>query len=339
VAEPVRIGVLGCGRIGRLHAELLARRVAGATLVAVQDVVPSASAALGADLAVPALDTPADVLAAGVDAIAICTTTDTHVELITQAAAAGVAVFCEKPIDLDLAAIDRALAAVDAAGTLLHVGFNRRFDPGHRSVREAVATGALGPLSMVRITSRDPAPPPIAYIERSGGLFLDMTIHDLDMARFVTGSEVVEVFADGAVRVDPAIGEAGDIDTAVVHLRHADGCLTVIDNSRACAYGYDQRVEAFGALGMAESGNTPAHGGVHFDATGSHRPPIAHFFVERYVPSYVRQWEAFVDAVVVGGPPPVSGADGRAPVVLGLAAGQSLAERRPVRVEDVLAPA
>ena len=306
------------------------------TLVAVQDVVPAAAATLGAELGVPALDTPADVFAAGVDAVAICTTTDTHVELITEAAAAGVAAFCEKPIDLDLDAIDRALVAVDAAGTLLHVGFNRRFDPGHASVREAVATGALGPLSVVRITSRDPAPPPIDYIERSGGLFLDMTIHDLDMARFVTGSEVVEVFADGAVRLDPAIGEAGDIDTAVVHLRHADGCRTVIDNSRACAYGYDQRVEAFGALGMAVSGNTPAHGGVHFDATGSHRPPIAHFFVDRYVPSYLRQWEAFVDAIVTDGPAPVSGADGRAPVVLGLAAGRSLAERRPVRVEDVL---
>ena len=200
-------------------------------------------------------------------------------------------------------------------------------------MQQAVASGELGPVHVVRITSRDPSPPPIGYIERSGGLFLDMTIHDLDMARFVTGSEVVEVFADGGVRIDPAIGEAGDIDIAVVHLRHADGCLTVIDNSRACAYGYDQRVEAFGASGMAVSENAPGHSGVRHDSSGSRHAPIPHFFIDRYVESYVRQWDAFVEAVVTGGPPPVSGADGRVPLVLGLAAGRSLAERRPIRIE------
>ena len=275
----------------------------------------------------PALDSADDVLAAGVDAVAICTCTDTHVELITAAAAAGVAIFCEKPISLDLAAVDAALAEVDAAGVLLHVGFNRRFDPAHASVQQAAASGELGRLHLVRITSRDPSPPPIGYIERSGGLFLDMTIHDLDMARFVTGSEVVEVFADGGVRIDPAIGAAGDIDTAVVLLRHADGCLTVIDNSRACAYGYDQRVEAFGSAGMAASENPPRHSGVRHDAGGCAAPADPDFFLDRYVASYMHQWDAFVDAVVTGGPPPVSGADGRAPLVLGLAAGRSLAER------------
>ena len=329
---PVRIGILGCGRIGRLHAELLSRRIAGATVAAVYDVVPTFASTLGEELGVPAVDTPDDVVAAGVDAVAICTTTDTHVDLIHAAAKAGIAIFCEKPIALDLASVDAALAAVDAAGVLLHVGFNRRFDPAHASVRDAAASGELGRLHLVRITSRDPSPPPLGYIERSGGLFLDMTIHDLDMARFVTGSEVVEVFADGGVRIDPAIGVAGDIDTAVVHLRHEDGCLTVIDNSRACAYGYDQRVEAFGSEGMAASANPPSHSGVRLDALGSHLPPIPHFFLERYVPSFVRQWEAFVDAVVTGGPAPVSGADGRAPLVLGLAAGRSLTERRPIRV-------
>jgi myo-inositol 2-dehydrogenase/D-chiro-inositol 1-dehydrogenase len=160
-----------------------------------------------------------------------------------------------------------------------------------------------------------------------------MTIHDLDMARFVTGSEVVDVFADGGVRIDPAIGEAGDIDTAVVHLRHADGCLTVIDNSRACAYGYDQRVEAFGAAGMAASENPTRHSGVRHDADGSRHPPIPAFFIDRYESSYVHQWDAFVRAVVTGGPPPVSGTDGRIPLVLGLAAGRSLAERRPITIE------
>ena len=334
-SETIRIGVLGCGRIGRMHAELLDRRIAGAAVVAVQDVVPAAAYSLAAELGVPALDTVDDVFAAGVDAVAVCASTDTHVELITAAASAGVAVFCEKPIALDLARVDAALDAVDAAGVLLHVGFNRRFDPAHRSVRDAVASGELGRLNLLRITSRDPSPPPISYIEHSGGLFLDMTIHDLDMARFVTGSEVVEVFARGGVRVDPAIGAAGDIDTAVVVLRHDDGCLTVIDNSRQCAYGYDQRVEAFGSEGMAASENPSGHSGVRHDAAGYHRPSIPYFFLERYVASYVHQWDAFVAAVAKGGPPPVSGADGRAPLVLGLAAGRSLAEGRPVLVDEI----
>jgi myo-inositol 2-dehydrogenase/D-chiro-inositol 1-dehydrogenase len=231
--------------------------------------------------------------------------------------------------------VDAALAEVEASGVMLHVGFNRRFDPAHRSVRDAVAAGDLGRLNLVRITSRDPAPPPIAYIERSGGLFLDMTIHDFDMARFVTGSEVVEVFARGDVRIDEAIGAAGDIDTAVVVLRHADGCLTVIDNSRQCAYGYDQRVEAFGTKGAAMSDNPSTHSGVRRDETGSHVPPLPHFFIDRYTASYLEQWRAFVAAAAERTPAPVSGADGRAPLVLGLAAQRSLAEGRPVGVDEI----
>jgi myo-inositol 2-dehydrogenase/D-chiro-inositol 1-dehydrogenase len=332
---PMRIGVVGCGRIGRMHAELLHRRVPGVSVAAVQDAVPEAAGAVASELAVPAVDTIADVLALGVDAVAICTSTDTHVELVTAAASAGVAIFCEKPISLDLAQVDAALAAVNGAGVMLHVGFNRRFDPAHRSVRDAVAAGELGRLNVVRITSRDPAPPPIAYIERSGGLFLDMTIHDFDMARFVTGSEVVEVFARGDVRIDEAIGAAGDIDTAVVVLRHVDGCITVIDNSRQCAYGYDQRVEAFGTLGAAMSDNPAGHSGARLDASGVHRPPLPHFFLDRYIPSYLEQWRAFVAAVAERGPAPVSGADGRAPLVLGLAAKLSHAEGRPVLVDEI----
>jgi myo-inositol 2-dehydrogenase/D-chiro-inositol 1-dehydrogenase len=202
-------------------------------------------------------------------------------------------------------------------------------------VRDAVVAGTLGELSVVRITSRDPAPPPIAYIERSGGLFLDMTVHDFDMARFVTGREVVEVFAHGDVRTEPAIGAAGDIDTAVIVLRHEDGCITVIDNSRRCAYGYDQRVEAFGSKGMATSDNSPSHGGVRRDEAGSHHPPIPYFFLDRYIPSYLEQWNAFIAAAAAGGPAPVTGADGRAPLVLGLAAQRSRTERRPVLVEEI----
>ena len=213
------------------------------------DVVPPLAHSVGAQLGVPVFRTAADALAAGIDAVAICTTTDTHVELIGAAAAAGVAIFCEKPIAFDLAEVDTALEAVGAAQVPLHVGFNRRFDPAHRAVRDAVASGEVGTLRTLRITSRDPEPPPLTYVQRSGGLFVDMTIHDFDLARFISGSEVVEVFASGGVMVDPAIGEVGDVDTAVVVMRHESGATTVIDNCRQCAYGYDQRVEAFGSAG------------------------------------------------------------------------------------------
>jgi myo-inositol 2-dehydrogenase / D-chiro-inositol 1-dehydrogenase len=327
----VRVGVIGVGRIGRMHAELLARRVPGARLAAVHDADPAAARAVGAR----AFDTVADLLA-DVDAVAICSTTETHADLIVAAARAGRAIFCEKPISLELAEVDRALAAVDEASVQFQIGFNRRFDPAHEAVRDAVVRGDVGTPQIVRISSRDPDPPPMEYVRGSGGIFLDMTIHDFDMARYVTGSEVVEVFARGAVHVDPAFGEAGDVDTAVVTLVHENGCLTAIDNSRRAVYGYDQRVEVFGSRGMAASENPLAHTGVVRTADGTSLPALPHFFLERYVPSYVREWEAFVDAVSRGVTPPVSGADARAPLVMGLAAQRSLREGRPVRIEEVV---
>jgi myo-inositol 2-dehydrogenase/D-chiro-inositol 1-dehydrogenase len=277
-----------------------------------------------------------EVLADGdVDAVAICSSTDTHVDLLIGAARAGKAIFCEKPISLDLALVDGALDVVARAGVPLQIGFNRRFDAAHASVRDAVVTGAVGDVHMVRITSRDPAPPPISYVKVSGGLFLDMMIHDFDMARFVTGSEVVEVFACGAVRVDPAIGEAGDIDTAVVMLTHDNGCITTIDNSRQAVYGYDQRVEAFGSGGLAASENPLQHTGIRRGAAGTTSTNSPYFFLDRYVPSYVAQWRAFVEYVRSGGVSPVDAACGRAPLVIGLAAKRSLAEGRPVRCSEI----
>ena len=335
-APPVRVGVIGVGRIGRMHAELLARQVEGASVTAVQDVHVGSAQQVGAALDVPVAATAEEVLAAAdVDAVAICTSTDTHASLIEAAARAGKAIFCEKPISLELGAVDRALAVVAEAGVPFQIGFNRRFDPGHRSVRDAVGRGVVGDVHMVRITSRDPAPPPMGYVATSGGIFLDMTIHDFDMARYIAGSEVVEVFARGAVRVDPAFAEYDDVDTAVITLVHEDGCLTTIDNSRQAVYGYDQRVEAFGSLGMAISENPPANAAVVRTAAGAEGAVLPYFFLERYLPSYVHEWEAFVSAVAGGGAPPVGPVDARAPLVIGLAAWRSLREGRPVSVAEI----
>jgi myo-inositol 2-dehydrogenase/D-chiro-inositol 1-dehydrogenase len=337
--RPVRIGVIGVGRIGRMHAELLARQVPGAELAMVHDAFAPAAGAVAEELGVRAAASAQELVAsADVDAVAICASTETHADLLVAAARAGKPAFCEKPISLDLAEVDRALAEIEHAGIAVQIGFNRRFDPAHESVAHAVADGTIGDVHLVRISSRDPAPPPLEYVLGSGGIFLDMTIHDFDMARYVTGSEVVEVYARGALRVEPSFAQADDVDTAVVTLTHANGCLTVIDNSREAAYGYDQRVEAFGALGMAASENPLAHTGVVRTAQGTSAPALPHFFLDRYVPSYLREWEAFVAAVRDGTPPPVSAADGRAPLVIGLAAWRSLRENRPVTVAEVDGP-
>jgi myo-inositol 2-dehydrogenase/D-chiro-inositol 1-dehydrogenase len=333
---PLRIGVLGTGRIGAMHAELLCGRVAGAAVAGVYDVATDLSRSVAERLGVRVAASADELYASDeVDAIAICTSTDTHVDAIVAAAAAGKAIFCEKPVSLDLAEVDRALAAVEQAGVLFHVGFNRRFDPAHQSVRDAAASGAIGDVHLVRISSRDPAPPPLEYVRVSGGIFLDMTSHDFDMARYVTGSEVVEVFARGAVRITPELVELGDLDTAVVTLVHESGVLTVIDNSRQAVYGYDQRVEAFGSGGMAASENPPAHTGLVRSREGTRTPTLPYFFLERYIPSYIRAWEAFVSAFRHGDAAPVGGADGRAALVLGLAARRSHREARPVRVDEI----
>jgi myo-inositol 2-dehydrogenase/D-chiro-inositol 1-dehydrogenase len=330
----VRIAMIGVGRIGSMHAELLARRIAGADVVCVADVHEETAAAVGAALGVPATGVE-EALDADADAVAICSSTDTHADLVVAAARAGKAIFCEKPVSLDLDEVDRALREVESAGVPFQIGFNRRFDPSHQAVHDAVASGAVGEPQIVRISSRDPAPPPLAYVEVSGGIFLDMTIHDFDMARYVAGSEVVEVFARGAVQVDQGFADAGDVDTALVTLVHESGCLTAIDNSRRAVYGYDQRVEVFGSAGMAVSENPLAHTTVVRTAAGSQLPPLPSFYVDRYGPSYLREWEAFVEAVGTGATPLVTGADARAPLAIGLAAWRSLREGRPVEVAEV----
>ncbi|NNC80900.1 MAG: inositol 2-dehydrogenase [Acidimicrobiales bacterium] len=328
------IAVLGTGRIGKMHAELIARQVPGLDLDAVYDVFTEGAQAVADELGCRRAESIEEVMASDVDAVAICSSTDTHVDLVVAAAEAGKAIFLEKPVSLNLEEVDRAVAAVKSTGVPIQIGFNRRFDAAHAAVKQAVADGSVGDVHMVRITSRDPAPPPIEYINVSGGIFCDMTIHDFDMARFVTGSEVVEVYARGAVRVDPAIGEAGDVDTAVVMMTHENGAITTIDNSRQAVYGYDQRVEVFGSGGMAVSENPREHTTEIHTADGTRQQNIPYFFLERYIPSYLAEWSGFLDGLA-SGTMPVTIEDGRAPLVIGLAAWKSVREDRPVKISEI----
>ena len=332
----LRVGILGCGRIGRMHAGLVASHVEGLALAACYDADGSAAAEVADRFGGRACYDADELIAApDVDVIAICSPTGFHIDQLIAAAEAGKPVLVEKPLSLDLAEVDRGVAAATAAGIPVQVGFNRRFDPSHRSVREHVANGAVGDVHLVRITSRDPAPPPISYIETSGGIFLDMTIHDFDMARYVTGSEVVEVYARGAVRVDAAIGDAGDLDTVVVVMQHENGAVTTIDNSRQAVYGYDQRVEVFGSAGVVSSDNPGVTTTLVRTAEGSRGPTVPYFFIERYLPSYIAEWSDFVAVVRDGAPSPVTLDDGRAPLILGLAAWRSVREQRVVPVAEI----
>jgi len=337
MTQTINVGVIGAGRIGRVHAENLAYRIPGVKLVAIADVIVDAAKKLAADLGVPTAlkDHQAIMQDKQIDAVVICSSTDTHAQMIEDAAAAGKHIFCEKPIALDLLKIDHALQAVDKAGVKLQVGFNRRFDPSFKRVRDLVATGELGAPHILRITSRDPAPPPITYIKVSGGIFLDMAIHDFDMARYLMGSEVEEIYAAGAVLVDPEIGKAGDVDTAVTTLYFANGALGVIDNSRKAVYGYDQRVEVFGSAGMALVANKTPDNVTRSDAAGVHSALPLHFFVERYTEAYVVEMQEFVQCIRENKTPSVTGVDGRIPVVMGYAAKKSCEEHRPVRLSEI----
>jgi myo-inositol 2-dehydrogenase/D-chiro-inositol 1-dehydrogenase len=336
-AELLKIGLIGAGRIGRMHAEHLTTRISSAELVMVADVFEENARQCAKRYAIPfaTQDYHAILDRPDIEAVMICSSTDTHARIIEEAAQAGKHIFCEKPIALDLSTIDRALDAVKHAGVKLQLGFNRRFDASYRRVRQAVEQGETGRLHQLHIISRDPAPPPIEYIRTSGGLFLDMTIHDFDMARFLIGSEVDEIFAMAGVMVDPAIGEAGDVDTAIVMLHFNNGVIGTIENSRCAAYGYDQRVEVLGSAGAVWTENNYPNTAIISDSRSIRRDLPLHFFVERYTESFVTEIEAFVDAVLHDKPVPVTGYDGRMAAVLGLAAKKSLSEHRPVRLSEI----
>lgn len=328
----LRFGLFGAGRIGRVHAASLASHPR-TELAVVHDPFEAAAREVAALYgATPTGD--ADVILGdrSIDAVIIASPTPTHVDLLTASARAGKAVLCEKPIDLDLTRVDACWADIKDLGATVMVGFNRRFDPSFAEVRERVAKGEIGRLEQLIITSRDPAPAPAAYIASSGGLFRDMTIHDFDMARFFLG-EVTEVQATGANLIEPYIAEAGDIDSAVTVLRGAGGELCQIVNSRRCSFGYDQRLEAFGAEGMLTAGNQTATSVRRSGAAGTETaPPYLNFFLDRYAVAYQAELDHLVSCVEQGTAPSPGFADGRAALVLADAANESLTSGRAVRV-------
>ena len=333
----INVGVIGAGRIGTLHIEHLAQNIPDAELVAICSLDRGRVDTLAAQFNLPKVTNDYTTILADtqIDAVLICSSTDTHVQISREAAEAGKHIFCEKPIAFDLAQIDETLAIVEKSGVKFQVGFNRRFDASFRRIREAVAAGEIGEPHILRITSRDPGPPPIEYVKVSGGIFLDMTIHDFDMARYLIGDEVTEVYATGGVRVEPSIGEAGDIDTAVITLKFRNGVIGTIDNSREAVYGYDQRVEVFGSKGMVTAANPLTDTVTFSDSAGTRAAAPPHFFLERYKPAFLAELQAFLTCIREDTAPLVTGEDGRVPVVMGFAAMQSLRENRPVRLDEI----
>lgn len=331
----LRLGLLGAGRIGAMHARNLAAHPQ-VELAGIFDIDPAASAAAARKTRSEAVDSIDDLLGdASVDGVLIASATDTHCDLIERSAKAGKAVLCEKPIHLDIERVEVCAEVVARTGSFVQIGFNRRFDPSHRAVRQAAIEGDIGKLEQAVITSRDPAPPPLDYLRVSGGLFRDMMIHDFDMARFLFGEDPVEVTAMGGVLIDPAIGEIGDVDAAMVILRMASGGLCHINCSRRCAYGYDQRIELFGQNGMLVSANPPATNVERYTDCGTAtRDRLHQFFIERYAESYVREIDAFVGALNAGTPASPGFEDGRRALVIANAAIESAASGHTIRIRD-----
>ncbi len=331
----IQIAMLGCGRIGTMHAANIAAHPR-ARLAAVQDINGVAAKAVAASTGARVIETAAEVFSSPeVDAVLIATATDTHADLLEQAIAAGKPVLCEKPIDLSLARVNRCAAAIRGVVTPIQIGFVRRFDPGHKSIRDAVRAGDIGELHQAVTTSRDPGLAPVAYLKVSGGILRDMTIHDFDMARFILDEEPEVVSATGS-RLPALMEKLGDYDTVTVVMTTASGKQAIITNSREAVYGYDQRVEAFGSKGMAVSENRRPHqmllSGKGFS---SHAAPLLHFFIERYREAFDAEIDAFVEAVETHWAPIVGFEDGRRALVLAEAALKSIAEGRAVKVSEV----
>lgn len=331
----LRLGIIGAGRIGKVHCESIGRYVKDAVVACVADPFMNAETektvkALGAEKVTKDYR---EILAdKSIDAVLICSSTDTHAKISIEAIEAGKHVFCEKPVDHDVDKILEVKAALAKSNVKYQVGFNRRFDHNFEAVRNAIASGKIGHLDVLKICSRDPGAPPVEYIKVSGGIFLDMTIHDFDMVRFLSGDEVESVYAVGGVTVDKAIGEAGDIDTAIITMKLKGGTLAVIDNCRRATYGYDQRAEAFGALGQVAIANDCKSSAVISDANGVTAEKPLYFFLERYMQAYVKEITEFVDCIVNDKPVSVGIEDGLQAVAIGIAAKKSLETGMPVKL-------
>ncbi|TVY08467.1 inositol 2-dehydrogenase [Paenibacillus cremeus] len=336
--EKLNVGIIGAGRIGRLHAEHLSRNaqvhVQTISDMFVTEELQGWATRLGIS---NVTQNYKDIIEdPSIQAVFICSSTNTHVPFITEAAQAGKHIFCEKPISLDYRQTMGALEAVKAAGVVLQTGFNRRFDHNFKRVRELVQTGKIGDAHLIKITSRDPAPPNPDYIKVSGGLFMDMAIHDFDMARYLSGSEVTEVYAQGAVLVDPVIGELGDIDTAIISLRFENGAMGVIDNSRKAVYGYDQRVEVFGSEGSVAVNNDYPNTAEISTKDSVYRDNPKFFFLERYHESYIDETRQFIECILTGSNQvPVDGFDALQAERIAFAAKKSMLEGRPVKLHEI----
>ena len=334
----ITVGIIGAGRIGKVHAGTIAYHVPGAKIKTIADPFMNAETEAWAK-SIGIENTTKDykeiIADKEIDAVLICSSTDTHSPISLEAIAAGKHIFCEKPIDHDVAKIKEVMEALKKNPVKYQVGFNRRFDHNYEAVEQAVRAGKIGDPHLILITSRDPAPPPVEYIKVSGGLFLDMMIHDFDMVRFLAGCDAVEVYAEGAVLVDKAIGEAGDVDTAVVTLKMENGAIAVIDNSRQAVYGYDQRAEVFGSKGMVQSANDAASTAVLSNENGVTGEVPLHFFLERYTQAYAKEVIQFCEAIEKNTDTPLGVEDGLKPVLMGLAAKKSLEEHRPVKISEI----
>ena len=336
MSDRIKIGILGAGRIGKLHAENVVVMPEVEIKTIADPFANEQTQAWAEGIGVKNVSKdPNEVFNdPDIDAVFICSSTDTHSQFIIEAARAGKHIFCEKPIDHDIDRIKEALAVVEKAKVKLQVGFVRRFDHNHQKVRDIVQEGKIGDPHIVKVTSRDPEPPPVEYVKVSGGIFFDMMIHDFDMVRYLAGSEVEEVYTQAAVLVDPAIGEAGDVDTAIVTLKFKNGAIGVIDNSREAVYGYDQRVEVFGSKGCVQDFNDTPSTTVLSTVEGVFSDKPHWFFLERYNDAFIAEIKAFVDAIVNDTEPVVNGMDGLKPVLIADAATKSFKEGRPVKVAE-----
>lgn len=334
----VKVGIIGAGRIGKVHLQSICNYVRNAAVKTVADPYMNEETegfirSFGVESVTKdyheILNDPE------IDAVLVCSSTDTHAPISIEAIAAGKHVFCEKPVDHDIEKIKQVMEALEGKKIKFQVGFNRRFDHNFEAIRAAVKEGRIGQPHIIKITSRDPEPPSADYVAHSGGMFLDMTIHDFDMARYLVGSDVEEVYVQSAVLVDPAIGEAGDVDTAIITLKMANGALCVIDNSRRAAYGYDQRAEVFGSEGMIATANDANSTAVISNAQGVTGEKPLYFFLERYMQSFAKEMACFIDAVEQDAETPVDVIDGLQAVRIGVAAKKSVDEKRPVALSEI----